>query len=208
VAIDALDANDLYRILTEAEGSVLKQYEKEFRSYGVNLTSDEEGLRRVAELAVEEKTGARALVTVLEKALRDFKFELPSAPCKELKLTKELMDDPEGVLRTLLSSHECVTSGCQMWIEEVERLFEVRIDLDEDVRRKIIDDCALTSQSAHSLLDARLRNTGVLLGLQEIWKATSGNVDLLKISAAMYDNPKEEIEKWKNSLKGMSSSRS
>ncbi|CAJ1338647.1 unnamed protein product [Effrenium voratum] len=67
VAIRSLDAEDLYKILALAEDSVLQQFQKDFKGYGIELKAQTDALRRVAELAVEEKTGARALVTVMEK---------------------------------------------------------------------------------------------------------------------------------------------
>merc|ERR1712070_931304 len=90
-----------YKILVEAEDSVLLQYKREFDGYGITLNAEEAGLRRIAELAVSEKTGARSLVTILEQKLRNFKFELPSTACAELKLTRELVENPDEVLRKL-----------------------------------------------------------------------------------------------------------
>jgi len=203
VAIDALDANDLYRILTEAEDSVLKQYEKEFEGYGIRLKPETAALKRIAELAVEEKTGARALVTVLEKALRGFKFELPSTNCRELVLTEALMNDPKGTLNAMLSSPEQAGAGIQRWLEDVERTSKVRIDMADDVRNMILADCARRSRSAELVLNERFRATGVVGGFRDIYEATGGTVELFAINMAMYETPEEEIAKWRRSLEGM-----
>mmetsp|Transcript_157640 Transcript_157640/g.483101 ORF Transcript_157640/g.483101 Transcript_157640/m.483101 type:complete len:518 (+) Transcript_157640:74-1627(+) len=203
VAIDALDADDLYRILTEAEDSVLKQYEKEFDGYGIKLKSETAALKRIAELAVEEKTGARALVTVLEKALRDFKFELPSTAVRELVLTEALINDPKGTLNTMLSLPEQAGADLQRWLEEIERKSKVRIDMADEVREKVLEDCGKRSKSAESVLDERFRATGVVDGFKEIYEATDGQVGLFAINMAMYEKPEEEIAKWRRSLEGM-----
>lgn len=203
VAIEALDANDLYRILVEAEDSVLRQYENEFQGYGITLKSEKEGLQKVAELAVKEKTGARSLVTVLEKALRDFKFELPSTTCSELVLTEELILNPRATLDALLSSPEQAAADLQRWLEEVERRIKLRIDVADDVRDRILEECASSKQSAENVLDRHFRATGVLDGFKQIYEATQGSVELFAITMAMYDKPEEEIEKWKGSLQGM-----
>lgn len=198
VAIDALDANDLYRILTEAEDSILKQYENEFAGYDIELKSDRSALRKVAELAVKEKTGARALVTILEQALRNYKFELPSTPIKELLLTEELIADPSGTLNSMLSLPERAANDIQRWLDEVERQYKVRLTMDDEVRQQVLSDCATSKESAETLLNRRFRSTGVIAGFREIHEATS--VDLFSVSMAMYKDPEEQIKKWKQEL--------
>jgi len=59
-----------------------------------------------AELAVEEKTGARGLMTVCERIFRDLKFELPSTAVKRFVVTRELVDHPFAELQKLLAEHE------------------------------------------------------------------------------------------------------
>lgn len=201
VAIEELDSNDLYRILTEAEDSILKQYEQEFEGYGLTLKAEEGGLRRVAELAVKEKTGARALVTVLERTLRDFKFELPSTTCQELTLTRALVEDPKHALSELLSSPELASADIERWLENLEQSMDLRLVIEDEVRELIVEECTRTKQAAEPVLNARLRGTGLLAGFVLLREATDGNAKVFTITKAMYDNPKEELEKWKQSLK-------
>src|SRR5208337_1691956 len=78
VVCHPLNEDDLFLILKNSEGSIIRQYEQDFSAYGIEVLFNDEGLRRIAELAGEEKTGARGLMTVCEKVFRDFKFELPS----------------------------------------------------------------------------------------------------------------------------------
>ena len=66
----------------------------------------DDGLRRIAELAAEEKTGARGLMTVCERVFRDLKFELPSTQVKRFVVTRELVDKPFAELQQLLADHE------------------------------------------------------------------------------------------------------
>ena len=75
-------------------------------AYGIEVLFREDGLRRIAELAAEEKTGARGLMTVGERVFRDLKFELPSTLVKRFVVTRELVDDPAGELKKLLAEHE------------------------------------------------------------------------------------------------------
>jgi hypothetical protein len=94
VFCDSLTADDLFLIMKKSEGSLIRQYEREFHAYGVRATFQDEALRVLAGRAAEEKTGARGLVTAWEKVLRDFKFELPSLGLPEIVIDAALVNDP------------------------------------------------------------------------------------------------------------------
>lgn len=98
VVCDSLSADDLFDIMKSSEGSLIRQFEREFQAYGIHATFDDSALRVKARQAAEEKTGARGLMTVWEKSLRDFKFELPSLGLKELMVDETLLRDPEAAL--------------------------------------------------------------------------------------------------------------
>ena len=78
VALNDLDKDALVRILTEPRSSLTKQYEKLFEMDGVKLTFTPEALEAVASLALERNTGARGLRSILEKAMTDIMYEVPS----------------------------------------------------------------------------------------------------------------------------------
>ena len=105
VVCQPLAVDDLFHILKTSEGSIIRQYEQDFAAYGIEVLFHDDGLRRVAERAVEEKTGARGLMTVCERVLRDFKFELPSTHVKRFVVTRELVDHPATALKQLLAEH-------------------------------------------------------------------------------------------------------
>jgi ATP-dependent protease Clp ATPase subunit len=75
-------------------------------AYGIEVLFKDEGLRRIAELAVEEKTGARGLMTVAEGVFRDLKFELPSTEVKRFIVDEALVNDPKAALELLLEEHQ------------------------------------------------------------------------------------------------------
>lgn len=102
----ALNTDDLFHILQGSEGSIIRQYEQDFAAYNIEVLFREDGLRRIAELAAEEKTGARGLMTVCERVFRDFKFELPSTVVKQIVITRELVDHPATALQTLLAERD------------------------------------------------------------------------------------------------------
>ncbi len=76
--LDELDEEALVRILTEPRNALVKQYQKLLKLEGVELEVRPEALRAVARKALERKTGARGLRTIMERALLDIMFELPS----------------------------------------------------------------------------------------------------------------------------------
>ena len=76
-ALDALTPADLRRILTEPKNALVRQYQKLFAMDGIELVIDDEALDAVVTQAVELKTGARGLRSVLEDAMLDLMFEAP-----------------------------------------------------------------------------------------------------------------------------------
>ncbi len=94
VVCEHLTADDLLAIMKSSEGSVIRQYEREFEAFGIRVTFEDEALRKIAERAAKEKTGARGLMTVCERMLRDFKFELPGTAVSELVIDGPTVDDP------------------------------------------------------------------------------------------------------------------
>ncbi len=98
-----LSPDDLYNILKYSQGTIIKQYKRAFASYGIDITFADESLRKIAEKAYEEKTGARALATICEKVLREFKFELPSSDIKRFVVKEEMVDNSVAELQKLLN---------------------------------------------------------------------------------------------------------
>ena len=104
VACHGLDQHDLLKVLKGSEGSVLRQYEAAFRAYGIDVTFSDAALTLIAQRAVQENTGARALMTVCEGILRNYKFELPSSAVKEFIVSEAVVTDPDAVLHQLLAT--------------------------------------------------------------------------------------------------------
>ncbi|HEX7045526.1 MAG TPA: ATP-dependent Clp protease ATP-binding subunit ClpX [Burkholderiales bacterium] len=76
--LDELDEKALIQILTEPKNALVKQYQKLFKFEGVELEVREDALLAVARRAMERKTGARGLRSILERALLEVMFDLPS----------------------------------------------------------------------------------------------------------------------------------
>jgi endopeptidase Clp ATP-binding regulatory subunit ClpX len=102
VTCQELVVDDLYQILRHSEGSIVRQYVHAFEAYGIDLVFRDEGLRRLAEKAYLERTGARSLVGVLERTFREFKYHLPHSPVTRLEVTAELVENPEQTRESIM----------------------------------------------------------------------------------------------------------
>lgn len=102
VSCKGLTADDLYHVMRDSESSLLRQYERAFRAYGIEVRFRADGLRQIAEQAAAENTGARGLMTVCERVLRDFKFELPSTRIRQLVVDAGVVSHPGEALARLL----------------------------------------------------------------------------------------------------------
>jgi len=78
VALDILDEDALVRILAEPKNALTKQYQRIFELDGVELEFEEEALRVIAKRAVEQKTGARGLRSIMENIMMDTMYRAPS----------------------------------------------------------------------------------------------------------------------------------
>lgn len=93
VSLDSLDREALIRILKEPKNALVKQYEKLFDMDGVKLTFDDAALERVADIALERQTGARGLRSVMEDAMTDIMFAIPSDDnIQSVRITKDVID--------------------------------------------------------------------------------------------------------------------
>ena len=93
VSLDSLDREALIRILKEPKNALVKQYQKLFEMDGVELVFDDDALERVADIALERKTGARGLRGVMEEAMTQIMFEIPSNDnIASVHITKDVID--------------------------------------------------------------------------------------------------------------------
>ncbi len=90
--LEELDEAALVKILTEPKNALIKQYQHLFEMEGAELEFREESLSAIARKAMERKTGARGLRTIVENVLLDTMYELPSAS----NISKVVLD--EGVI--------------------------------------------------------------------------------------------------------------
>ncbi len=176
VVCEHLEAGDLLEIMLNSEGSLLRQYEQEFAEYGIKANFDKEALKIIADRAVEEKTGARGLLTVCERVLRDFKFELPGTAVRELNVDVEFLENPTAILehyRKLGSQITAEQAGEEvaLFAAEFERQHGVALVFDaaavaaigeksSEKRTSILQTCTLLFKDFQFGLKLIQKNTG------------------------------------------------
>jgi len=77
-ALRSMDESTLVSIMTEPKNSIIKQYQALFKMDGIELIFEENALKRIAELTIERKTGARGLRSIIEGVLQEIMFTAPS----------------------------------------------------------------------------------------------------------------------------------
>ena len=78
VTLDPMDEDTLVRVLTEPRNAIVRQYQRMFSMDKVELEFTDEALKACAMEALRRRTGARGLRTIIEEALLDVMYELPS----------------------------------------------------------------------------------------------------------------------------------
>ena len=98
-----LQREDLVKILTEPKNALVKQYQRFFNYDSIELVFTEDALWEISDHALERETGARGLRSIIEGALLDVMFELPSRKdVSKCVITKETIS--KGLKPTLVTS--------------------------------------------------------------------------------------------------------
>jgi ATP-dependent Clp protease ATP-binding subunit ClpX len=144
VVCEDLDADDLFKIMKYSEGSLLRQYERAFRAYGIEISFDDEALRLMAEAAAQEKTGARGLLTVFEKLFRDYKYYLAGSGLSQLRVSVELVREPKRVLdRLLVEGHreeaKTLETSVRQFADKFRNEHGLEIDFDDSAARRLVE---------------------------------------------------------------------
>ena len=95
--IKGLDKEALIKIATEPKNSLVKQYQKLLELDGVELEFTQEALEAIVDKAIERKTGARGLRSIIEEIMRDIMYDVPSNPkIEKCTITKETVLNNAG----------------------------------------------------------------------------------------------------------------
>jgi len=192
-----LSIDDLFQILKSSEGSIIRQYEQSFSAYGIEVLFRDDGLRRIAELASEEKTGARGLMIVCERVFRDLKFELPSTLVRRFMVTRELVDDPLTALKKLLDEHRVEERHvmAQLVHDFASRFNEVhglKIRFTEEAAERIVSLALEQGRAVRDLCSEKFKD--FQFGLKLIFQNT-GRQDF-EIDPLVVDAPDKALSEW------------
>ena len=219
VGLDGLDAQDLKQILKGAEGSVLKQFVRDMEGYGINMTVTDTALTEIAVRAEKEETGARGLVTILERTLRQHKYELPSTSITDFVLDQGTVIDPERNLQHLISRTTMdddmgvLLRDLKRWEKKLNSQLPPLVDayLTDDAINYLVVQALEQQISAYSyttrhfgsMTSARSSSDGgeadanksvLAVVIQRVYEATSQK--LFPITLELVQNPKKELQKW------------
>jgi ATP-dependent Clp protease ATP-binding subunit ClpX len=105
--LEDLDVEALVKILREPKNALIKQYSKLFELEDVTLTFTEDALEAIAKRAIERKTGARGLRSIVEGLLLDTMFDIPSeAEIAEVVVDKDVVEGRKDPVRVLKAKDE------------------------------------------------------------------------------------------------------
>ncbi|MBC60929.1 MAG: ATP-dependent protease [Zetaproteobacteria bacterium] len=133
-----LSVDQLYQVLKDSEGSILKQYVQSFKNYGITAQFTKGAIYEIAKKAEAEQTGARGLLTICEKALRDYKFELPSKGVKNLTIDTKVITSPKETLKEILKQSMLIVltkeelEGVSLFEKYFAEQYQLNIKLNEE----------------------------------------------------------------------------
>lgn len=197
VACRSLTASDLAHILATSEGSILKQYHDDFNGYGISFDVSESVIQKVAEQASKEGTGARGLMTVLERLFRDFKFELPSSAIKHFEVTDSMVESPSEYLNKLKQENahleeSVLRSDIERFSVSFEKKHGFVLEFKPLAQESLIEEAVKRDLSIQSLCDEKFKDFEH--GLSIIRKNTGQTV--FKIGKLAVQHPDKELSKW------------
>jgi endopeptidase Clp ATP-binding regulatory subunit ClpX len=102
--LDELTEDDFYQILLNPNSAVVVGKKHDFMAYGIRILFEKKALKEIARRATGERTGARGLVSIMEKKLLPFEKKLPSTNIKHLVVTANAVKRPEKELQALLAT--------------------------------------------------------------------------------------------------------
>jgi len=132
---EKLEIDDLYGILKNPNNPITLGKKKDFKSYGIDIQFEDDALYELAVKAFEEKTGARGLVSAVEKVLLKFEKRLPSTDIRKFVVTQAVVEHPDQELERLLQE----PSNPEM-LEKLERLLSrEKMALKESILKREVE---------------------------------------------------------------------
>ena len=197
VACDELTKDDLADILLSSEGNALDQYRKDFEGYGIKFEIAHPAILEVAKLAAKEKTGARGLVTILERIFRDFKFELPSTSIRKFSVDADTVKHPSASLQELIEDNQDLLD--ENMLEDVDRFVDafkrehgLELRFRKAAKVAVVKEATAENRSVLALCEKKFKDFEH--GLKIISQRTGKHSFVLDKKAI--DDPDKELSRW------------
>ena len=197
VACDELTKEDLAEILLSSEGSALDQYRKDFDGYNIKFDIGDPAVKEVAKLAATEKTGARGLVTVLERIFRDFKFELPSTSIRKFSVDADTVSRPQDALKELIANNldlldENLLSDVDRYVDSFKREHGLELRFNKAAKVAVVKEASEQNRSVLALCEKKFKDFEH--GLKIISQRTKKN--FFNVDKKVIDDPDKELSRW------------
>ena len=197
VACEELTKNDLRDILLSSEGNVLEQYRSDFSGYNIEFKLSDGAVGKIAEKAADEKTGARGLVTVLERTFRDFKFELPSTSIRSFEVDEETVDHPEQAINELIEQNrdqvdDSMIEDVDRFVEDFKRNHGFELRIRKPAKVALVKLAAEENRSVFAFCEKKFAD--FQHGLSIISQRTGKKSFVIEKKAI--DDPDKELSKW------------
>ncbi len=197
VACDELKQEDLAEILLSSEGNALDQYRKDFEGYGIKFDIGNPAIHEVARLAAKEKTGARGLVTVLERIFRDFKFELPSTSIRKFSVDADTVRKPSEKLKELIEDNqdlldENLLEDVDRFVDSFKREHGLELRFRKAAKVEVVKEATSENRSVLALCEKKFKDFEH--GLKIIFQRTGKSSFV--IDRKVIEDPDKELSRW------------
>jgi ATP-dependent Clp protease ATP-binding subunit ClpX len=197
VVCNHLSVEDLEAVMSQSEGSILRQYERDFAGYGIDVDFAPEAVREIAGRAHAEKTGARGLMTVLERALRNYKFELPSTALKRLSVTADIIGEPDSHLSRILAEagdprRDGLAAELDAFLETFAAEHGLTLQVSPAVAALLVDDCLAANQTLGQYWQAHFAD--MEYGFRLL--ATNTGKKTFRLTKAFIQDPGKTLSDW------------
>lgn len=197
VACHHLSVDQLHAILRDSKGSIARQYVAAFKAYGVDLYFTDEAYRAVAALAEQEKTGARGLMTVLERSLRTYKYELAGGQIPALIATEELIRQPRARLKEVLADPKAVALEIAryelpLYLASFEKQYGLQLRFTPEAAELAIERTVAANLRIEKYIRDRFTRFKLGLDLMRTYSKTR----VLEVTPPDLDQPDVAVDRW------------
>ena len=197
IACDRLTVDDLEQILLKSEDSILDQYRQDFMGYNIAFDMTREAIREIATRSSIEKTGARGLMTQLERVFRDYKFELPSTSIKSFEVKSETIEHPQEELKKVLldNAHlqnDVLRTEIEAFTSRFNSMHGLNLSFEEAAVAELVQQSLETGKTIRSLCDEKFKDFH--FGLKLIAARTGRTA--FTITRETVRNPDKDLSRW------------